>query len=110
MDKFVARENIQHFCDRLKTETDATVRVQLHRLMVEEEDKLGHNSEALQQIDGHIAVTKVHVERQQVLIASIERDGRNSDHVKGLLEAYSETLRAFENQRKKILARLQQPF
>jgi hypothetical protein len=47
MDKFVARENIRHFRDRLEAENNPTSRSLLHGLLVQEEDKLGHNSEAL---------------------------------------------------------------
>ena len=72
MDKFVARENIRHFWERLETETNPTTRSLLHELLVQEEDKLGHNSEALQQIDNHIATAKGHVARQQACLASTE--------------------------------------
>jgi len=50
----------------------------------------------------------VHVNRQQALIASRERDGHDATQVSVLLSAYSETLLAFENQREKILVKLQQ--
>jgi hypothetical protein len=108
MDKFVARENIRHFWERLETETNPTTRSLLHELLVQEEDKLGHNSEALQQIDNHIATAKGHVARQQACLASIEGNGHDTTQALALLNAYSETLLIFENQRKKILSRLQQ--
>jgi len=78
VDKFIARENIRHFCDRLETETEPAARSLLHRLLLAEEDKLGHNSEALRLIETHIARGKEHVNRQQVLVASEERDGRDT--------------------------------
>lgn len=106
MDKFVARENIKHFHDRLKTETDPAIRARLHRLLVEEEDKLGHNSEALHQIERHIDDAKRRVNRQQSMVASIERDGGDTVHALTLLEALSETLLLFENRRQAILTAL----
>ncbi len=109
MDKFVARENIRHFHDRLETETDPTARSILHRLLVQEEDKLGHNSEALHEIENHIARAKEHVNRQQAQILSIEGDGRDTTpELVLLLHAYSEILLAYENHREKILIKIQQ--
>jgi hypothetical protein len=105
MDKFVARENIRHFRDRLETETDPTNRTLLHELLIQEEDKLGHNSEALQQIDNLIACAKGHVARQ---LASIEGNGHDTTQALALLNAYSKTLMVCENQRKKILSKLHQ--
>jgi hypothetical protein len=108
MDKFVARENIRHFRDRLETETEPSARSLLRTLMVQEEDRFGHNSEALHEIEKLIARAKECVNRQKGAIASIERDGRDKAQALALLGAYSENLLAFENQREKILSRLQQ--
>jgi hypothetical protein len=107
MEKFVARENIRHFCDRLETETDATVRPFLHGLLVQEEDKLGYNSEALREVENYIARAKGHLNRQQALLASTERDGHDTTQALALLSAYGEVLLAYENQREKILIKLQ---
>jgi hypothetical protein len=108
MDKFVARENIRHFRDRLETETDPNTRTLLRRLLVQEEDKLGHNSEALREIEDHIARAKEHVNRQQTLVASIESDGHDAKHALMLLNNYSEILLAYQNQREKISIKLEQ--
>lgn len=108
MDKFVARENIRHFRDRLETETAPAARLLLHRLLIHEEDKLGHDYEALCEIESHIACAKEHVDRQQALVTSIERDGHDKTQALALLSAYSQTLLAFEDQREKISIRLQQ--
>jgi hypothetical protein len=72
MHKFVARENIRHFRDRLETESDPATRSILHGLLVEEEDRLGHNSEALREIEDHIARAKGHVNRQHAVVTSID--------------------------------------
>ena len=108
MDTFVARENIRHFRDRLEIETNPTVRSLLHRLLVLEEDKLGQNSEALHEIENHVARAKGHVNRQQALIASMKCNGYDKTRAMVLLKAYSEIVLAFENQRKKILIKLEQ--
>ena len=108
MDKFVARENIRHFCDRLETETDPTARSLLHRLLVQEEDKLGHNSQTLREIENHIVRAKQNVNRQQALLASMERDGHDTTQMLVLLNAYSEILLAYQNQHQKISIKIQQ--
>jgi hypothetical protein len=108
MDKFVARENIKHFRERLETETDPSMRARLHRLLVEEEDKLGHNLETLHAIETHIAKGKMRVDRQQAVVASMERDGHETTHALALLGAMCETLLIFENRRQAILIDLNQ--
>jgi|SRR5262245_39343178 len=108
MDKFVARENIRHFFDRLERETDPTARSLLHGLLVQEEDKLGHNCETLREIENHITHAREHVARQQAFLASIERNGHDTSQALALLNAYGETLLAFQNLREKISTKLQQ--
>jgi hypothetical protein len=108
MDKFVARQNIRHFRDRLETATDAATRSLVQRLLVEEEDKFGHNAEALRVIENFIIDAKGHVNRQQALVTSLQRDGRDTTGALVLFNAYSETLLAFESQREKILINLEQ--
>jgi hypothetical protein len=108
MDKFVARENIRHFRDRLETETDPTTRSLLLGLLLQEVEKLGHNAEALREIENYIARAKEHVNSQRALVASIEHDGHDRTKALALLNAYSETLLVYENQREKIAIKLRQ--
>jgi len=108
MDRFIARENIRHFRDRLETETDPDARSLLHSLLIQEVDKLGRDSEALQEVDNLIAHVKGHLNRQQTLLVSIVRDGHDTAHVLALLNSYTQALFTFENQRKKILIKLQE--
>jgi hypothetical protein len=108
MDKFVARENIRHFRDRLETETDASQRSRLQRLLIEEEDKLGHNLETLSMIETHITNGRTRIYRQRSLVVSMERDGHDTAQARALLGALSETLLLFENHREAILKTLDQ--
>jgi hypothetical protein len=103
MDKFVARENIRHFRDRLETETDASQRSLLQRLLIEEEDKLGHNLETLSMIETHITHGRTRVYRQRSLIVSMEQDGHDTAQARALLGALNETLLIFEYRRQAIL-------
>jgi hypothetical protein len=55
MDRFIARANIDNFRDRLRSETDQTVRSLLHKLLVKEEDKLAADLELLDDLSREIA-------------------------------------------------------
>jgi hypothetical protein len=79
----------------------------LHELLVQEEDKLGHNSEALRDIENHIASAKGRVNNQQARLALIERDGHDTTQAIALLNPFSEAVLLFENQREKVLIRLE---
>ena len=46
--------------------------------------------------------------RQQALVASTERDGRDPTQALTLLNAYSEIVLAYETQREKIMIKIQQ--
>jgi len=80
----------------------------LHRLLVEEEDKFGHNSEALGEIEKLIDRAKAYANRQRALAISIERDGRDATQAQLLFTCLCESLALFENQREKILINLRQ--
>ncbi|MGT2468590.1 hypothetical protein ACVOMV_33245 [Mesorhizobium atlanticum] len=54
MDRFIARENIKHFVDRLQTETDDATRATVQRLLIAEEDKFAKLSERLDMVDQNI--------------------------------------------------------
>ncbi|CDX56164.1 conserved hypothetical protein [Mesorhizobium plurifarium] len=54
MDRFIARENIKHFVDRLHTETDQRTRSTLQKLLIAEEDKLAKLSERLDVMDHNV--------------------------------------------------------
>lgn len=67
--RFVARENIRHFADRLAAETDPPAGARLKRLLVPETDKIGgQDTRALHEPDDHIARAQEHVHRQQTLL------------------------------------------
>jgi hypothetical protein len=52
MDRFIARENIRHFRDRLWSESDPDTRLRLHRLLLAEEDKLAADLDSLPILSG----------------------------------------------------------
>ena len=68
MDRFIARENIRHFRTMLATEIDQETRARLHRLLVEEEDKLAKDLELLADIERHIEDGHRQIETQRARV------------------------------------------
>ena len=68
MDRFIARENIRHFRTMLATNIDPEARARLHRLLVEEEDKLGKDLELLADIERHIEDGNRRIETQRARV------------------------------------------
>jgi hypothetical protein len=77
VDRFIARENIKHFRDRLWSENDRDTWSRIQKLLVAEEDKLGADLELLADIERHIADGSQRIERQQALVAIMQRDGHD---------------------------------
>jgi hypothetical protein len=78
MDRFVARENINHFRDRLRSDADPTTRSTLQKLLVEEEDKLAKDAGLLADLAREIVKCQKWIEKQQALVEEFERDGRGA--------------------------------
>jgi hypothetical protein len=107
MDRFIARENIKHFRDRLWSETDTDTRARLQTLLVAEEDKLAADLELLADIDRHIADGDRRMERQQALVTAMERDGHNGlSQARVLLNGMTEGLLLHKRYRQQILIRI----
>ena len=105
MNRFIARENIKRFRERLRTETDKVVQSCLQKLLVLEEDKLGADLEVLIEIERHISDGRHRIERQRVIVADMERDGHNGlAQARCLLEGFEEAQLIHENYRKRIKA------
>ena len=107
MDRFVARENIRHFRDRLWSESDPDTRARLQKLLVEEEDKLAADLEKLDDLDRHIADGNRRIEWQQVLVETLERDGRDGiKRARDLLDGLIETQQLHTEYRERILIKI----
>ena len=104
MDRFIARENIKHFRDLLGSATDCAMRSNLQKLLVLEENKLGASLELLADIDRHIADGNTRVERQQALVATMERDGHPAlAQARTLLDGMRETLALHHRYRQRLM-------
>jgi hypothetical protein len=109
MDRFIARENIRHFRDRLWSEVDPDLRTQLKEFLVAEEDKLANALELLADIDRHISDGNHRIDRQRVLITTMERDGHNGiAHARTLLGCMMDTQLLSQEYRRRLLIRIEQ--
>jgi hypothetical protein len=109
MDRYIARENIRQFRDRLSREENPEARALFQKLLLEEEDKLGADLEALENVQQHIADSSQRIERQRALIATMERDGHKGlDHAKVLLNSLLESQFLFQYHYQRILIKINQ--
>jgi hypothetical protein len=108
MDRFVALANINNFRDRLRSETDATVRSLLHKLLVKEEDKLAADLALLDDLTREIGKCQEWIRNQQARIATSERDGRDVTASRALLKAVTETLIIHQEYHQRVATRLEQ--
>jgi hypothetical protein len=90
VDRFIARENLKHFRDRLRCEVDPATRTTLHRLLVAEEDKLSADLGLVDDLEREISKCDAMIERQQALVAGIEVNGGDGAVARTLLEAIVE--------------------
>jgi hypothetical protein len=77
MDRFIARANVRHFSDRLRTESDGELRCRLQKLLIEEEDRLGRDLELLADVERTIASFDALIHAQAAVVATF--DGREGD-------------------------------
>ena len=108
VDRFVARSNINHFRDRLRSETDAALRSHLQKLLVEEEDKLAADLALLADLAREIVKCQQWIERQRLRIEDLERDGHDATAAIALLNGVTETLMIHQEYRRRVVARLEQ--
>jgi hypothetical protein len=107
VDRFVARENINRFRGRLRSETDAALRAQLQKLLVEEEDKLAADLELLADLAREIGKCQQWIARQQVLVENLERGGSDTTTARALLNGVTETLIIHQAYRQRVATRLE---
>jgi hypothetical protein len=78
MDGFIARENVNHFRDRLRSKAVPAVRSTLQKLLVEEEDKLAKDQGLLADLAREIVKCQQWIEGQRLRIEGLERDGHDA--------------------------------
>jgi hypothetical protein len=90
------------------SEADPTVRSTLQRLLVEEEDKLAKDLGLLDDLAREIVKCRQWIERQQLRIEDLERDGRDVTTARALLNGVTQTLILHQEFRQRIATRLEQ--
>src|SRR5215470_14283989 len=108
MDRFVTRANINHFRDQLRSETDAALRSQLQKHLVEEEDKLAEDLALLADLAREIAKYQQWIEKQRLRIEGLERNGHDARAAIALLSGVTETLTIHQEYHQRIALRLEQ--
>jgi hypothetical protein len=108
VDHFIARANINQFRDRLRSETDAALRAQLLKLLVEEEDKLAADLALLNDLAREILKYQQWIERQRLRIQDSDRDGHDATAAIALLNRVTETLIVHQEYRQRVATRIEQ--
>jgi hypothetical protein len=107
MNRYKVRENIKLFRERLSREVNPETRALLQKLLLEEEDKLGADLEALADVQQHIADGSRRIEKQRALVGIMERDGHKGlDHAKALLNGLLEAQFLHKYYHKRILLKI----
>jgi hypothetical protein len=81
MDRLIARINIRYYRDMLLSDLGPEVRLRVHKLLVEEENKLAKDLELLADIERHIGEGARRIEAQQARLRTMRADRHNG--VKG---------------------------
>ena len=111
MDRFVVRENISHFRDRLMSEADPTNRWTLQKLLVREEDKLAKDLRLLADLAREIEKCEQWIEMQRLRIENLDRNGHDGTAAIALLNGVTETQIIHQEYRRRAEARLEgEPF
>ncbi len=86
MDRFVVQANIDHYLDLLKDgDVSGHRRSTIHKLLVEEEGKLGHGLEQLEFAQSRAAKCRSQADRQRRLLTSLDHGSRDRALAESLL-------------------------
>jgi hypothetical protein len=77
MDRLIARINIRYYRDMLLSDLVPEVRLRVHKLLVQEEDKLAKDLELLVEIERHIGEGARRIEAQQARVHIMRANRHN---------------------------------
>jgi hypothetical protein len=106
MDRFIARENIKHFRRQLENGVDGPTRATMLKLMVEEENHLGHTREQLGKLDRHISRLSEIMARHVELTDRLKSNGQSSERASMVLATYNDLMAVYIAHRQTITAAL----
>jgi hypothetical protein len=104
MDRFIARENIKHYRRELQNGVDEPTRSTMLRLLVEEENHLGHTREQLGKLDGHISRLSEIIARHVDLMDNLQTIGQPSERASMVLATLNDPMAVYIAHRQKIKA------
>lgn len=108
MDRFVARANIDHYLDLMKNgDVPSYNRSMITKLLIEEENKLGHDQEQLEFAESRAAVCRARADRQRRLLDSFDPGSNDWVQAERLLvnfESLAQFVEGFCQQMRKHLA------
>jgi hypothetical protein len=103
VDRFVNRQNIDSFADKLMSESDPARHTTIRQLLIEEWDRFGHGPQQLAWINQRLASGQRLIENQKSLIASLSVKGCDTICENTLLTLMIETQALFETRRQTIV-------
>lgn len=106
MDRFVARENVNHYRRELENGVDETTRATMLRLLVEEENHLGHTREQLAKLDRHILRLTEIMARHVDLMDKLRSNGSPLGRAPMVLATYNDLMAVYLAHRQTISAAL----
>ena len=95
MHRFIVRENIKHYRRELENGVDEPTRATMLRLLVEEEDQLGHTREQLAKLDHHISRLGQIMARHVDLMDNLGSLGRPLERAPMVLATYNDLMATY---------------
>ena len=106
MHRFIARENVKHYRRELENGVDETSRATVLSLLVDEENRFGHNREELSKLDRHIARLREIIARHVDLMDKLESIGHPLERAPVVLATLNELMATYLAHRQTITAAL----
>jgi hypothetical protein len=103
VDRFVNRQNIDNFADKLMSESDPARHTTIKQLLIEEWDRFEHGPQQLAWINQRLASGQRLIANQKSLIASLSVNGCDTICENTLLTLMIETQALFETRRQTIV-------
>jgi hypothetical protein len=106
MNRFVARQNINHLADQFSFAAAPEKRDTLARLLVDEEDKLGRGYEQLEIADHRLSIASIMISKQEDLVERYEMEGHDTALVREVLVSLQVSKSLFETFRDQIMRQI----
>ncbi len=106
VDRFIAGENVKHFRRELENGVGEPTRATMLRLLVEQENHLGHTQEQLGRLDHHIALLREIITRHVDLMDKLKSIGRPLERAPMVLATFNDLMACYLAHRQTITASL----